>query len=92
MITINEIVDMFSEVEPLVKPCPLCGKKPMFVYRDSCTHISIIRLGHICAPRTTGATIDKAVDLMQLSQYYNQKFFINCLLEEMVNEWNRSIG
>lgn len=91
MISIKDITEMFEDFEYLATPCTICGKRPMFIYCDSCTTLSTIRLVHVCGSKTCGATIDKTIDLFQLSQVANQKFIIKNLLEEMVNEWNRSM-
>ena len=91
MISIPEITSLFSEYEPLVARCPICGKQPMFWYSDSCTAFSKISLGHTCGPKTGGAIIEKAINLVQLSQCALPEYTIRMLLEDMVNEWNRRI-
>ena len=86
MLKISDITELFNYYECDAEPCPVCGKRPTFVYSISHTAPCTIRLGHICGNGIDGAIIEKKFDIAAL--YYNRDF-IKELLKEMIDEWNR---
>lgn len=82
MISIPEIVDLFSYYEGMAFCCPKCGHRPKFLYRDTCTTESVLTLK--CADNT----LTRTISLIQLSQSSVPKFYITSILAEMVNTWN----
>lgn len=85
MITINDIIDMFSYYEKFLSPCCDCDSHPKFYYNDTCTTESAIVLKCGCK------TINRTISLVQLAQVALPKLYISDVLAEIVNVWKDSV-
>lgn len=85
MISITEIVDLFSYYEDMTFCCPKCGHKPKFFYSDTCTTESVIVL------KCEDNELTRTISLIQLSQSSVPKLYITSVLAEMVNTWNYTV-
>lgn len=85
MISIPEIVDLFSYYEDMTFCCPKCGHRPKFFYNDTCTTESVITL------KCDDFQLTRTISLIQLSQSSVPKLYITSVLTEMVNTWNETV-
>ena len=85
MISITDIVDLFSYYEDKTCCCSKCKLKPKFFYSDTCTTESVITL------KCEHSMLTRTISLIQLSQSNVPKLYITSVLAEMVNTWNGGI-
>lgn len=89
MMTISDIVSRMNYYERFLSLCSGCGIKPKFLYQDTCTPYSIIRVDHKCTTRECKMTAAE-VSLITLSQMFEPESYINNLLEQIVGDRNKS--
>ncbi len=87
MLTISDVVHRMSYYDEFLSPCIGCGVKPRFLYCDTCTPESIIRIDHKCTTPECKRT-QATVSLLTIHQMIYADVYINELLSQMVNDWN----
>lgn len=85
MISIADIVSLFSYYEGKTCCCTECKLKPKFFYSDTCTTESVVTL------KCKHNILTRTISLIQLSQSSMPKLYITSVLAEMVNTWNEKV-